>query len=217
MKTVTVQDIQELVRANKLSHEDIIQKANHHLNNNELEQAYPYAGFLANTILDSVATIMTTGMIALTLNKRDEAKGYFQAVLDRIPDHYDAAYNTALINIEDNDLPGALDRLQQLSLTYPREAGLYNDIAVIHSNLHNIDDAFTSWHQSLVADPNNSQARNNALEFTLETGLYEQGIELLTVNLQNNNITDKSVQEIKHWKGIVEQRMLDSDCSDCNG
>lgn len=207
MKELTVEDIQRQIDKKKLSQEEIVDKVNNYLTNNEIQQAFPYAAYLAQSDNNSVSTLMTTGMIALMLNKQNDAKEYFTTVLNNDPANFDASYNLTLMDIGEEKYTEAFEKLTQLSKLYPENADLYNDLAVVTTDLDNPEQAYSFWEKALSINPNDSRTRNNALDYFLENNLLKEGTQLLSQNKISNDISEKTKIEIDHWQQIIDSRI----------
>ena len=85
--------------------------------------------------------LMNAGLIALRFRQFNQARGYFQQVLDKIVDHSDALLHLAVVDALQKNYQAAEKKYQRL-LTYRKEnpAVLYN-LSVLKSRTHNYQDA----------------------------------------------------------------------------
>ncbi|GAG04967.1 unnamed protein product, partial [marine sediment metagenome] len=79
--------------------EELTRRANAFLEKNDFVQAYLYVSRLAEHEEADPQAGVTAGLLALTLNKKDEAARHFRHARDRAPDNFDANYNLALLDI----------------------------------------------------------------------------------------------------------------------
>lgn len=208
MNYSTVEEIRNQYASKKISEEDIVTQINLFLENNSLDKAYLYLRFLAGLENCTESILMTAGLVALSQQEKSEARKYFEKIIILNRAHYDAQYNVALLEMEDGNLEKARDRLKILIEHYPDNADLYNDLAIIYSQLDNVEEAYASWEESLKRNPNDSKNRNNALEYTLHHGFFDEGLHILTINRRADDISDKTEIELKRWSEILEERSL---------
>ncbi len=194
-----VAELRENLARGQLTPEELTSIANEHLEKNELEEAYPVISLLTEYPEASNHTLMTAGMLALALSKRDEAARFFQQVLDRDADHFDANYNLVLLELGDGRLDSAGGRLLRLINANPDNASLYSDMGVICHDKGDLKMAIDYWQKALTIDPNLSIARDNAMEICLERNLTAEGKHLLMLNAKTTGISSDSIREIQSW------------------
>ena len=147
--------------------EELTRRANAFLEKNDFVQAYPYVSRLAEHEEADPQAGVTAGLLALTLNKKDEAARHFRRARDRAPDDFDTNYNLALLDIAGGNFDEAASILQALIQRQPENAALHNDLAVVWMNKKDVWRALHSFEEALCFDPNFAKARENAIEFIL--------------------------------------------------
>ena len=192
-------DIKKLVDDGKISFEELSRKANKYLEKNNLEQAYPLISVMAECVSATIHTILTAGLIALSLNKKEEAGEYFRKAVAIDTNNYDANYNLALFTIGEGQYAEARELLEHLVTNHPRDAKLYNDLAVVELNLNQYNSARENWEKALTIDPNYTMARDNALGFLIDTNHIDQAEQLLDYNSHLPDITPRTKMEIEAW------------------
>ncbi len=185
--------------------DEITRLANESLENNDLERAYPLITVLAEAPEASSHVLATAAMVALATGNQAHAYSLFEDVLRQEPEHFDATYNLALLDLQQGRLSEAQSRLSALLKKNPGNAALYNDLAVLHINKDEIKGALECWRQALLIDPNLSLARDNAMEILVERKMVEEGKRLLLLNAKATGVTNKSIKEIKSWARNLQQ------------
>ena len=79
------------------SHEKFLKNLNNLLENNQLAEALPILNTLADQSPDDPQLRVTAGLVALSLDKQDEASRSFELALKADPKNIDALYNSALL------------------------------------------------------------------------------------------------------------------------
>ncbi|UCE24837.1 MAG: glycosyltransferase [Candidatus Zixiibacteriota bacterium] len=200
-----IADLRESLSRGEITTHDLTGLANQYLEENELERAYPVVSLLTETTEASTHTFITAGLVALALAKKEDASRFFQCVTEREADHFDANYNLILIDMEAGRTGAARQRLERLIGTYPDNASLHSDMAVLCSDDGDIEQALKCWQKALSIDPNHSLARNNAMEICLEKNLVAEGKHLLTFNAKTPGISSGSIREIQDWAERLRQ------------
>lgn len=203
-------DVLEQLSSGQMEFDDVLNTANKFLAENEIEKAYPFACFIADSESSRAANAVTAGIIALTLERKKEAAGYFKLAMTKEPDNFDASYNLALLNIEKNNFTTAYELLEILSEKNPALCDLKSDLAVVSIKLNKIDQAISLWDESLKLNPNFSTARNNAMEFFIEQGMAAKAISLLDANDSYVGINESAKAEINRWREIITDKIENS-------
>lgn len=203
MKQVTISSIKKELQNKNITLHEIVEQANVYLESNNLKSAYPYLINVAESKLSTSQTMVTTGLAALALEKKQKAQSYFEKAVQYDPANYDAVYNSALIDIENEKIEDAFTKIRCFTKEHHATSDMFNDLAVLSANLQRYDDAFSYWQKALDIDPNNSFARNNALTCTLEQNMVDAGARLLKRNLASEDVSQKTVREIDHWQEIL--------------
>ncbi|KAA3633689.1 MAG: hypothetical protein DWP97_08570 [Calditrichaeota bacterium] len=203
MKQITISSLKKELQNKNITLQEIVEQANVYLESNNLKSAYPYLINVAESKLSTSQTMVTTGLAALALEKKQKAKSYFDKAVEDDPTNYDAVYNSALIDIENKKIEEAFSKIRRFTTEQHATSDMFNDLAVLAANLQRYEDAFCYWQKALEIDPNNSFARNNALTCTLEQNRLGDGTELLKRNLSSEDVSQKTVREIDHWQEIL--------------
>jgi len=194
-----------------LSVEELTQRTNQLLEDNNLIEAYPLLAQLAENGNTGVDIHATAGLVALQLDRPDQAREHLLNAVAIAPDDFDANYNLALVDVMLERTGEALTRLRHLRRLNPDDSSLLNDMAVIWSDNQNPGRALGAFARALRQDPNDSRARNNAMRFCLERNLLEPGRKLLSRQLDSARLTDLSRAEVNRWREIVEDAAGASD------
>jgi|GEM_PF-3237838 len=198
-----VENIQEK-QLNTSSHiDELTQKANYYLNDNNLGKAYPFIKKLTQEAEVSADILNTAALVAISLSKNKEASNYFKKAIEQEPEHFDVNYNFALFEINNQHFGNAKNILTRLIEYNPDNENLYNDIALVYMKMNQISSAMENWQKALSLNPNLALARNNALEYCLKNKKFEEGKHLLRFNSQLKGITPQSVEEIKNWQSSL--------------
>lgn len=209
MQHQDVEDLRENLANGNITAQQITEIANKHLENNELEQAYPVVSLLAEDPQAADNILMTCGIVALAMSRKDEARGFFERILRKHTNHFDANYNLVLIELGEGNVDAAGERLLKLIEANPENASLYSDMAVICNDKGDIKTAIEYWQKALTIDPNLSIARDNAMEICLEKNLVAEGKHLLKLNAKTSGISSGSIREIQNWAeriaGVINQ------------
>lgn len=188
---------------NSATPEELVQLANHYLAADELTNAYPVLARLTELLPDDGKVHLTAGLTAMALKKTDDALEHFQEAVTAVPDDFNANYNLALGYLQNEQPDEALERLMHLSKLYPNNATIHNDIAVVWSRKEEVDKVVASYERALSIDPNYTKARENAMAFVFEQGLYEEGRKLLHLNRQHDRLNEISITEIERWESKI--------------
>lgn len=100
-----------------ITQKEIQAQANLYLLENNYEHAYPYVKAFALLNKESQTDKITAGLVAVLLEKQEDAKELFSLVLEDDPAHYDANYNLALLEIKEEKYTEANNRIESLLST----------------------------------------------------------------------------------------------------
>ena len=189
--------------------EEITRQANSFLAKSDLRQAYPYVCQLAKREEVDPKIGVTAGLIALTLNKKDEAARHFLNAREREPDNFDANYNLALLHIAEGNFDNAMEIFLKLTKLQPQNAALHNDLAIIWMNKNDTQQALQSFEKALQHDPNFTKARENCMQFILKYGLIDDGKRILQINSDHPQVSDATIADIKKWHSIIDKSSND--------
>jgi len=194
--------------------EELTRQANRFLEQDDIARAYPYVCRLAEQVQDEGQTSNTAGVMALSLNKRTEAARHFQRALRQNESNHDAGYNLALMAMQDGRWDDARAGLEQLLTHYPNDAALYNDLAVVRTNLQDITGALHAYKKALEHDPNFTKARHNAMQLVQQHRLFDTGKRLLEGNAQHPHLSEESRADIERWQHTLSREAGGNGSSD---
>ena len=182
---------------------DSLNEINELLKKEDFSTAYPRLSALADKgEHDSHINVMT-GLVALSIGKRNEAARYFEKALQANPNDTDALHNSAVLALSYGDLETARNCFVRLTELHPADASVYNDLGVIWMNKGNVANVKECFTKSLELNPNFDQARKNALEFALTSKMLQWGMELLNFNNNQPGLTSNTVDDIHRWKQVI--------------
>ncbi len=188
---------------------DLLRQANRYLQRNDLTAAYPYVSRLAETIRSDAQTSITAGLIALTLQRQDDATRHFERAVRQEPDNFDANFNLALVEIQGGRLDRAGDILRHLILCHPENASLHNDLGVVLAGRLEFDDALKAYQRALKIDPNYDQSRRNITDLAIQQRLESRALEILQENRRHQGVTTQSLEHIESCSKQLEQSLGD--------
>ncbi len=203
---VTSEYLQKKFADNLITIDEIRSQANVYLSENNLPEAYPFAKATACLSSGSISDKMMAGVLAVSLGKDGEALEMFTNVLSLDSEQPEANYNIALIEVNQGNYTNAFNRIAILSKKNPNNSEYLNDLAVISTYLNKPDQAFMHWEKALEINPNDSNARNNALAYSLEKNFYKEANQLLTTNEKSDQNDSKSIAEINRWHQIIDEK-----------
>ncbi len=189
------------------SDEELNRRANLLLDKGDLEGAWPVLTQLADRRRDILEIQTTAGLVAVRLERREDARAYLTRATDIVPDDFDANFNLAFLAIMDGDYDTALARLTRLRKLYPENLSLLNDIAVAWSRKGNRWRALGVYSRALRLSVNDSRARNNAMAFCLENRLADYGCRMLNRQQKSDSLSECSKAEVTRWLEIFENAM----------
>lgn len=199
----TIQD--NKVSSSRSDIEKLTHQANTLLEKNDIVQAYQSVIQLSEIEQTDAHTLVTAGLMALALGKREEAGEHFQRAVEKSPCDFDANYNLALLKITFGDWDEAEAILVHLIQLQPDNAALHNDLAVVHMNKKEFMRALQSFERALELNPDFSKARENAMQLILENRLFAKGKRLLQFNAKHPQVSDASKLDIKKWEESLEK------------
>ena len=199
----------QLETGNK-SHEKFIKNLNNLLENNQLAEALPILHTLAGQNPNDPQLWVTAGLVALSLDKQDEASRSFELALKADSKNIDALYNSALLAMSRGLTDKAIEYFETIASVNPEDADVYNDLAVIWINKSNSDKVKECFARAIELNPNYTQARKNAMEFAAEHNQQEWGRQLLDQNRNLPGLSDETVKDIIFWEGKISFESSDS-------
>ena len=185
------------------SHEKFLKNLNNLLENNQLAEALPILNTLADQSPDDPQLRVTAGLVALSLDKQDEASRSFELALKADPKNIDALYNSALLAMSRGMPDRAIEHFETIASVNPEDSDVYNDLAVIWINKSNIDKVKECFARAIELNPNYTQARKNAMEFAAEHNQQKWGRELLDQNRALPGVSEETVMDIDSWENKI--------------
>ena len=183
------------------------ERVNTLLAENRLEEAYPLLQRLTEMHPYNVTVLSAAALTAVRLGRYDAAEQWLRTALQVAPDNFDTNYNLALVAMTRRDWTTALRRLRHLRHLDPTNTRLLSDIAIIWSNRERPGRALAAYGRALRLDPENSQTRNNAMQFCLENQQPRQALRLLERQEQRTELSAKAQAEVHHWREIIVEAM----------
>ncbi len=168
----------------------------------DFSAAYPRLSELADQGHQNAHINVMTGLVALSVGRKNEAARYFERALRANPDDVDALHNSAVLAVSYGDFETARNCLVRLTKLRPADASVYNDLGVVWMNQGQIAHVKECFTKSLELNPNFGQARKNALEFALTNKMLHWGMELLNFNNLQPGLTAGTIQDIHRWKQL---------------
>jgi len=196
---------------------EVTSRVNALLDTGKYADAYPLLERLTTLQNQSTSLHVTAGLVALQLERTSDAVSHFQEALGIDPDHFDAGYNLALVQMMNGEWDEALSCLLHLRRLQPQNASLLNDIAVIWTEKGNLGRALASYARAMKADADNSNTRNNAMDLCLQNDLIRHGLKLLKRQQESQSTGPTTHAEINRWVQILEdasERQGDDSLSD---
>ncbi len=187
-----------------VSAEEATARINQALDASDFKTAYTWLEKLTRVTSDSTQVHTTAGLVALQLDRRDEAAGHFARALKQSPDDYVTNYNMALTEMHHERYDQALQRLRHLRRLDASNGDILNDMGVVWLQRNRPARALASFSRAMKIDPDNSMARNNAMELCLTNGLTECADKLLVKQRRNSTLTPKAQTEIHRWQQVLE-------------
>ena len=199
----------QLETGNK-SHEKFIKNLNNLLENNQLAEALPILHTLAGQNPNDPQLWVTAGLVALRLDKQDEASRSFELALKADSKNIDALYNSALLAMSRGLTDKAIEYFETIASVNPEDADVYNDLAVIWINKSNSDKVKECFARAIELNPNYTQSRKNAMEFAAEHNQKEWGRELLDQNRALPGLSEETVMDIESWEDKISPESSDN-------
>ncbi len=191
------------------SHGKFIKNLNNLLENNQLAEALPILNTLAGQSPDDPELWVTAGLVALSLDKQDEASRSFELALKADPKNIDALYNSALLAMSQGLSDKAIEYFETIAAVNPEDANVYNDLAVTWIDKSNINKVKECFARAIELNPNYTQARKNAMEFAADHNQQEWGRQLLDRNRALPGVSDETVKDIKSWEDKIAPESSD--------
>ncbi len=135
------------------SHHKFIKNLNNLLENNQLAEALPILHTLADQSPNDPQLWVTAGLVALSLNKQEEAGRSFELALKADPENIDALYNSALLAMSRGLTDKAIEHFETIAAVNPKDADVYNDLAVIWINKSNSDKVKECFARAIELNP----------------------------------------------------------------
>jgi glycosyltransferase involved in cell wall biosynthesis/Tfp pilus assembly protein PilF len=185
---------------------NLLQTANDFLNKNDFEQAYPIVSRLAESEPTKIEYSHTAGLLAVTLQRPEEAKEHFRRVIKTTPQDYDANFNLALLELQSDNVTEAESILLELLNHYPDKVELYCDLGVVSMTQGNYAQAKQYFRSALDIDPGYTPARENLTEVekqlsaaipaaTNESNLFQQQL--------SKSITGKKIVFFSNYNSFL--------------
>ncbi len=174
----------------------------------DLTEAHDRLSDLIAACPQSVQAHTLAGLVAMRLERREDATVHFGRALDLAPDDYDTNYNMALAELSRHCWNGALERFRHLRRLRPDNPDLLNDLGVVWLEKKHRGRALASFSRAMKQDPGHSTARNNAMQLCLENGLTERAGALLQSQLQSSGLSPIAKVEIHRWQQVLDDPNL---------
>ena len=198
-----------LLETGNKSHEKFIKNLNNLLENNQLAEALPILHTLAGQSPADPQLWVTAGLVALSLDKQDEASRSFELALKADPKNIDALYNGALLAMSRGLSDKAIEHFETIATVNPKDANVYNDLAVTWLDKSNINKVKECFARAIELNPNYTQARKNAMEFAADHNQQEWGRQLLDRNRALPLVSDETIKDIKSWEDKIATESSD--------
>ncbi|MCD6248795.1 MAG: hypothetical protein J7J98_00510 [candidate division Zixibacteria bacterium] len=195
-----------------LSAEETAAQIHKALESSDFETAYHWLQKLIQFIPDSAQAHTTAGLVALQLDRQENATQHFTRALKLSPDDYVTNYNMALTEIRHERYDPALLRLRHLRRLDASNVDILNDIGVVWLQKNRPLRALASFSRAMKLDPDHSMARNNAMELCLTNGLIDHADKLLGQQAESAYLSPNALAEIHRWVEIID----DPSCSQNN-
>ena len=185
-----------------LTTEQLTAQVNQYLETNRLKEAYDCLQELLNRPEADGRTHEVAGLVAISLNRKDDAETHLLSATRQMPDDYNANYNLAILQVSQGRHDEAISRLKHLFDLQPDNAELQNDIAVIELSRSNATAAITAFETALQINPNYPQALENLSSAVLEHDLKTEAKSLF--DRVRNHTAIKS--ETRQFMAELEQQ-----------
>lgn len=171
-------------------------------------EAYPLLQELLRRGPDSVRARTMAGLVALKLDRSEEAEGHFEAALELAPDDYDANHNLSLIRLMRGRVTEALAPLRHLRRLDPDDLSVLNDLGVVWSAGGRTGRALAAFSRALYANPEFSQARNSAVQLCLENDRPDLAARFLARHERRDRLSIRAQAEVARWRQLLDQATL---------
>ncbi|HEX2896636.1 MAG TPA: tetratricopeptide repeat protein, partial [candidate division Zixibacteria bacterium] len=183
--------------------ESAVKEINELLSREDYSTAFPRLCELADQDYLNANINVVTGLVAISLGKKNDADRYFRRALQADPNDADALHNSAVLAMSNGDIETAQSCFEKLAELQPVDAMVYNDLAVIWMNKGNLAKVKECFTKALELNPNFGQARKNAMEFALNNNMGVWGQELLNFNNKQPGLTSTTVKDIHMWIKVI--------------
>jgi len=187
-----------------VSAEETAARINEALKASDFETAYHWLLKLTQITPESAQIHTTAGLVALQLDRQDDATLHFTRALKLSPDDYVTNYNMALTEMQHERYDPALERLRHLRRLDASNVDILNDIGVVWLQKNRPSRALASFSRAMKLDPDHSMARNNAMELCLTNGLSNHADKLLERQAESVYLSPRALAEIHRWIQILE-------------
>ena len=104
---------------------------------------------------------LSLGNLMRDFNEPDRAAEYFQAALEKRPDHSAAHRNLAMILFERGRMEAAIPHFEAVLLTRPNETVILDRLGQARFTIGRFDGAIDAWRRQLEIDPSNAIVHGN--------------------------------------------------------
>ena len=123
----------------RLTLDDITKSVNQYMAEDRLDLAYPLVCLIAETPQVASDTLLTAGLMALTLGREDDAETFFGRVIEKDNGHFDANYNLFLLYLNQGKTDAARAQLERLLELDSHNASLHSDMAAVYAGSDDIE------------------------------------------------------------------------------
>lgn len=183
---------------------------------------------------DDLDTLLTAAHLCVSLKRFDQAKGFYEKVLENNPGHMEALeildklnaknlfkgqttsaetlYHTAFQQAQEGNKKAAVATLEQLLSTDPENAYAHNDIGVLYYEMGEKNRAFDHYHKAVSLMPDNMIFQKNLADFIwVEQGDAETAMNIYTKVL---NTDQKDVEALLGFAKICFETGRADDAKD---
>lgn len=174
------------------------------LEKGDIGEAYTWLQRLIQVAPESAQVHTTAGLVAMQLDRQEDATAHFAQALKLAPDDLVTNYNMALSEMHHEQYDRALERFQRLRRLDPNNADLLNDLGVVWLQKNQPARALASFSRAMKLDPGHSMARNNAMELCLGSGLSERAARMLERQESSPDLPVRARAEIHRWRRLLD-------------
>jgi predicted Zn-dependent protease len=183
-------------------------RVNSALEQDDLASAHDLLTDLVDACPRSVQARTMAGIVAMRLDRREDATVHFGQALELAPNDYNTNYNMALVELGRHRWDGALERFRHLRRLRPDSPDLLNDLGVVWLEKNHRGRALASFSRAMKQDPGHRMARNNAMQLCIENGLTDRAHKLLDRSEQSRGVSEIARAEIHRWREILDDPEL---------